>query len=216
MGTFYTGATGIGSGPHLDFRIYDVAAGDYVNPSGFTDVLSVGGKPLVDQFRMTSGFGKRDAPVPGASTMHKGLDYATPEGTAIDVVGGKFLTTFPDEKGGRMSQYALRRDGKDYDVLLLHGSDKNPILSDAAKTDFDYSTLGTENLRSSAKEKAIAFKNKPSVVETITEQPVVAPSEPTAKSIVEGFGNNFDAMKSSRLGDALRGAQENIVQKRMK
>ena len=96
MATFYTGNTGRSSGPHLDFRIYDVAGRGYINPTNFTDMLTVGGKPLTDQFAMTSGYGPRKAPVPGASTNHKGLDYATPEGTPVEVVGGRFLTTFKD------------------------------------------------------------------------------------------------------------------------
>ena len=62
MATFITGATGIGTGPHLDFRVYDVAANKYLNPTDFTDVLQVGGKPLIDQFEMTSGYGPRAAP----------------------------------------------------------------------------------------------------------------------------------------------------------
>jgi len=36
-----------------------------------------------------------------------------------------------------------------------------------------------------------------------------------AAKIVEDFGNDFGSMKSSRLGDALKGAQENIVKKRI-
>ena len=36
-----------------------------------------------------------------------------------------------------------------------------------------------------------------------------------AAKVVEGFGNNFDEMKSSRLGDALKGAQEKIVKQRI-
>ena len=36
-----------------------------------------------------------------------------------------------------------------------------------------------------------------------------------AAKVVEGFGNDFDSMKSSRLGDALRGAQEKIVKQRI-
>ena len=36
-----------------------------------------------------------------------------------------------------------------------------------------------------------------------------------AAKVVEGFGNNFGSMKSSRLGDALRGAQEKIVKERI-
>ena len=136
MATFYTGATGVGSGPHLDFRVYDVSAGDFINPTNFTDMLTVGGKPLTDQYRMTSGYGPRNIDVPGASKFHKGLDYATPEGTPVEVAGGRFLTTFKDPGGGGiMSQYAFQKDGKDYEVLLLHGSDKNPVLSKGARTD---------------------------------------------------------------------------------
>ena len=33
--------------------------------------------------------------------------------------------------------------------------------------------------------------------------------------MVKEFGNDFGSMKSSRLGDALAGAQQNIVQQRM-
>lgn len=36
-----------------------------------------------------------------------------------------------------------------------------------------------------------------------------------ADQVVKGFGNDFDKMKSSRLGDALAGAQKSIVQERM-
>jgi hypothetical protein len=36
-----------------------------------------------------------------------------------------------------------------------------------------------------------------------------------AAKVVEGFGNDFGSMKSSRLGDALRGAQESIIKKRI-
>ena len=37
----------------------------------------------------------------------------------------------------------------------------------------------------------------------------------TAGEAVEGFGNEFAKMESKRLGDALAGAQESIIQKRM-
>jgi hypothetical protein len=36
-----------------------------------------------------------------------------------------------------------------------------------------------------------------------------------AAKVVKGFGNDFGSMKSSRLGDALRGAQEKIVKERI-
>ena len=37
----------------------------------------------------------------------------------------------------------------------------------------------------------------------------------TAEDVVKNFGNDFGSMKSNRLGDALAGAQQNIIQKRM-
>ena len=37
----------------------------------------------------------------------------------------------------------------------------------------------------------------------------------TAKDVVDGLGNDFGSMKSQSLGDALAGAQESIIQKRM-
>ena len=41
------------------------------------------------------------------------------------------------------------------------------------------------------------------------------PVSRTAADVVDGFGNDFGSMKSSRLSDALRGAQVGIIQKRM-
>lgn len=167
MATFITGDTGRGSGPHLDFRIFDVTAGDYINPTDFTDVLMVGGKPLTEQFTMSSGFGQRQAPVPGASTYHLGLDYRTPSGTQVDVKGGTLISTYDGGVGaGIMSQYGIMRNGKPYDVLLLHGSKENPITGSGFRTDFDYSTIGATPpppsitptpARKEAKEKAAAF-----------------------------------------------------------
>jgi len=136
MATFYTGATGIGTGPHLDFRVYDVSTGSYVDPSAFTDILQVNGRPLAGQYELTSGYGARKAPTAGASTFHRGLDFATPVGTPVTVVGGKYLTTFKDPGGGVMSQYAFERGGKQYEAILLHGSEQNKILSTGAVTDY--------------------------------------------------------------------------------
>ncbi len=135
MPIFYTGASGLGTGPHLDFRVHDVEKGGYIDPTNFQDILMSGDRPLAEQFRMTSPYGPRSRPVAGASTDHKGIDYATPAGTPVSILGGKYLTTFNDEKGGRISQYGFERDGKQYEAILLHGSDQNKILSDSAVTD---------------------------------------------------------------------------------
>ena len=134
MASFYTGNSGRSTGEHLDFRIWDVEKGSYVDPRGFTNVMTVGGKPLTDQFGVTSGYGMRNHPVSGGQKMHHGIDYGTPTGTKVDIAG-TYLTTFNDKGGGITSQYAFTgEDGRKYEALLMHGSDQNTILSDAAIT----------------------------------------------------------------------------------
>jgi murein DD-endopeptidase MepM/ murein hydrolase activator NlpD len=98
MSVFYTGASGVGTGAHLDFRVHDVAKGGYVDPTDFQDILMTGGKPLTGQFQVTSPYGTRSRPVAGASTFHQGIDYNTPTGTPVNVLGGKYLTTFDDQR----------------------------------------------------------------------------------------------------------------------
>jgi len=64
--------------------------------SGSTGVF-VGGKkvwPAVGQYRITSGYGKRNTGIPGASTNHKGIDIGCPDGTKIvSVLDGKVMFT---------------------------------------------------------------------------------------------------------------------------
>ncbi len=48
-------------------------------------------KPLYGG-RISSGFGRRNRPTRGASTFHKGIDYATPVGTAIMASSGGVVT----------------------------------------------------------------------------------------------------------------------------
>ena len=154
MATFYTGNTGRSTGPHLDFRVYDVEKGDYVDPMSFTSYLRSNDKGI-DQFEMTSPYG-----ADRGSYIHKGVDYATPVGTAIDV-DGTFLTTFNDKGGGITNQYAIERDGKKFELLLMHGNDQNKVLSDGARTDgvAVAPTSGPAPDRSGAKAKAQSYQN---------------------------------------------------------
>ena len=155
MASFYTGNTGKSTGSHLDFRIYDVEKGGYTDPRAFTNIMSVGGKSLTDQFGVTSGYGMRTHPTDGGQKMHHGIDYGTPDNTQVDI-DGTFLTTFNDAGGGITNQYAFERDGKKYEALLMHGSDKNTVLSDAAIT----SGMATPTpARSEAKGKAQNYKD---------------------------------------------------------
>ena len=120
---FITGNTGRGTGAHLDMRVFNPSTGKYDNPTGYENYLVVGGVPIAKKYSVTSGYGPRRAPVAGASTFHEGVDYGTPEGTAVTVRGGSYLRTWWDEGGGGVvSSYRLP-DGKE--LRLLHGSQKN-------------------------------------------------------------------------------------------
>jgi len=67
--------------------------------------------------RMTSGFGPRSAPVAGASTYHKGIDWAVPTGTAVYASSGGTVSragwgsgygyvVYIDHSDGRQTRYA--------------------------------------------------------------------------------------------------------------
>ena len=135
MATFYTGNTGRSTGPHLDFRVWDVNKGSYTDPTRFTDRMMVGGKSLTEQFGVTSPYGMRNHPVSGGKKMHYGIDYGTPEGTAVTITGGNYLGTFNDKGGGITSQYGITDDeGNPFEILLMHGNKNNKITMDGANT----------------------------------------------------------------------------------
>lgn len=76
-----SGNTGIGTGAHLDVRYGGVLDGKKVSAEHLAR-LQAGGKSL-SAYKISSDFGPRKAPVPGASTFHKGIDFAMPVGTPI-------------------------------------------------------------------------------------------------------------------------------------
>lgn len=52
--------------------------------------------------KITSKFGRRKAPTPGASTLHNGVDIAVPAGTEIKSPwDGTVLQTYSNDAGGR-------------------------------------------------------------------------------------------------------------------
>tara|TARA_R100000479_G_scaffold175317_2_gene126042 strand:- start:3298 stop:5943 length:2646 start_codon:yes stop_codon:yes gene_type:complete len=121
MRPFITGNTGIGTGPHSDFRVWDVERGQYIDPTPFLGRLTVNGKPLTEQFRMTSPYGMRTHPVTGEYKMHHGVDFATPIGTKVDV-DGEYLETINDPTAGNMGIYPFDQDGRKYEIHGLHGN----------------------------------------------------------------------------------------------
>lgn len=111
------------TGPHLDVRVRK--AGQYIDPSTWRSGLQnllVGEKkvPLYQAtkdgfkpgFTVTSGYGPRNAPVAGASTFHKGIDFGIAGGTPLYWRGagafkpGKGLGTITTPEG--------------YEIELLH------------------------------------------------------------------------------------------------
>ena len=104
------------TGPHLDVRVKK--GGQYINPetwrTGLQNLLIGEQKtPLYAQtkdgfkpgFTITSPYGQRSAPVAGASTYHRGIDFGIPGGTPLYWKGagafkpGKGLGTIQTPEG---------------------------------------------------------------------------------------------------------------------
>lgn len=62
--------------------------------------------------KVTSTFGKRKAPKKGASTNHKGVDWATPTGTSVYASGGGTVTKAGWASGTGYTVYIDHEDGK--------------------------------------------------------------------------------------------------------
>ena len=146
MSVFYTGKTGVGTGAHLDFRVYNPATGGYEDPSSYTGYLTVGDNKDAFNFGVSSGFQPdgRVHPVTGEIKPHPGIDYLTPEGTALNV-NGSLLSTWEDNGGGVMSQYLIDTDDGARELLLLHGSRQNKITGSGAVTDYDPAKFPVSN-----------------------------------------------------------------------
>jgi tape measure domain-containing protein len=104
------GSTGISSGPHFDVRRQD---GAYISPEQARALFD----PAVrSQLTTTSTYGPRRAPVPGASTFHRGVDLAGPANTPLSLAEG-FSMTGAGEKGGLGFTASIRGpQGEMYDV----------------------------------------------------------------------------------------------------
>lgn len=110
------------TGAHLDVRVVK-PDGQYVNPETARSLLQglvVGGKPLFQQqggdwvasHPITSRFGPRSAPVAGASTYHRGVDFGVGAHTPLEWRGGGRYE-FADG-------YGVITTPDNYQIKLLH------------------------------------------------------------------------------------------------
>ncbi|MFW1645324.1 tape measure protein [Acinetobacter guillouiae] len=114
-----SGNSGIGTGAHLDVRYGGSRDGQKVSAEHIAR-LQAGGKSL-SSYRVSSDYGQRKAPTAGASSFHKGIDFAMPVGTPITTkVAVKDVKTAYDPKGGGYYSTVTFEDG--VVLKLLHQS----------------------------------------------------------------------------------------------
>jgi len=137
------GATGTANGPHIHNYVKDLTTGQYRNPetikSALTGVqIGEGRVPLVSRLSggelgwnpatgltITSDFGWRNTRIPGASTYHKGLDFAGPAGTPVYLQGyGKALPV--PSAGGYGNLMTFRTADNKYEIGFGHMSKLGP------------------------------------------------------------------------------------------
>ena len=108
-----SGDTGVGNAHlHIQYR-------DKSRPVSAADLarFQAGGKAITD-YKMTSGYGKRNTGIKGASTNHKGTDFGVPKNTAITTnVPVKGVKTWLDKKGGGYVSTVTFGDGVVIDLL---------------------------------------------------------------------------------------------------
>ncbi|RKG37874.1 tape measure protein [Acinetobacter sp. WCHAc060007] len=114
-----SGNSGVGTGAHLDVRYGGSRDGQKVSKEHLAR-LEAGGKSL-SNYRVSSDYGNRKAPTKGASSFHKGIDFAMPVGTPITTkVAVKDIKTAYDSKGGGYYSTVTFEDG--VVLKLLHQS----------------------------------------------------------------------------------------------
>ena len=104
------GSTGISSGPHFDVRRQD---GSYISERQARALFD---QSVNSQLTMTSLYGPRTAPTPGASSFHRGVDLAGKANTPLNLAAG-YSMTGAGEKGGLGYAASIRGPaGEMYDV----------------------------------------------------------------------------------------------------
>ena len=106
----FQGSTGISSGPHFDVRRAD---GGRISEAEARALFS---EEVRRQLTMTSGYGPRRAPAPGASTFHRGIDLAGPVNTPLSLAPGYSLMGVGQEGGLGYAASVQGPQGQSYKV----------------------------------------------------------------------------------------------------
>lgn len=127
-----SGDTGVGNAHlHIQYRDKSRAVS-----KADRDRFSVGGRSL-DSYSMTSGYGKRNTGIKGASTYHRGTDYGVGKNTPITTtVPVKDVKTWFDKNGGGYVSTIAFEDGVTIDLLHqmpgIMGLDKGPSTGNSS------------------------------------------------------------------------------------
>ena len=136
-----SGNSGRGTGAHLDVRYGGGREGRVTDEH--LARLQAGGESLGKK-KITSDYGYRRQPVAGASTFHKGIDFAMPVGTPITTsVGVKNVKTWQDDKGGGYVSTVTFEDGVVLKLLHQSPSVMTKIQSKGTPTGKDDGDLAT-------------------------------------------------------------------------
>lgn len=144
-----SGNSGIGTGAHLDVRYGGSRDGQKVSKEHLAR-LQAGGKSL-SNYRVSSDYGQRKAPTKGASSFHKGIDFAMPVGTPITTnVAVKDVKTAYDPKGGGYYSTVTFEDG--VVLKLLHQAPS--VLSKVKGGSSDGTLKSNQDLEKEAERQA--------------------------------------------------------------
>lgn len=109
------------SGKTLSFYRFTPSSGitDYFGPDGRSVRKTLMRTPI-DGARLSSGFGKRRHPILGYNKMHKGVDFAAPEGTPIMAAGDGVVEMA--ERNGAYGNYVRIRHNSEIKTAYAHNS----------------------------------------------------------------------------------------------
>lgn len=109
------------SGKTLSFYRFTPASGitDYFGPDGRSVRKTLMRTPI-DGARLSSGFGKRRHPILGYTKMHKGVDFAAPQGTPIMAAGDGVVEMA--ERYGAYGNYVRIRHNSEIKTAYAHTS----------------------------------------------------------------------------------------------